>query len=207
MRDDGLPELSAIEQFRPRGGEPLERAGKLRLREHAPGCGLVATAQVVAGELAAQRWITLDGGRMLVDFVDIELDQREAIAREHGRRRQRIAERLLAVRAHELGPAGEIARHAGRQRPARQILAFGEAIDRKALRHARHEIEHPDAPLGGDPAGREPRARQARTCTARRHSALLLLLLLHRRRCRLGQQPRARLCGERMRRRDDAFGG
>ena len=75
---------------------------------------------------------------------------------------ERVAERLLAVRAHKLGPAGEIARHACRQRTTQEILAFGEALDRKALRHARHEIEHPDALLGGDPAGREPRAGKSR---------------------------------------------
>ena len=31
MRDDLLPELSAVEQLRARGGEALERAGKVRL--------------------------------------------------------------------------------------------------------------------------------------------------------------------------------
>ena len=89
--------------------------------------------------------------------------------------------------------------------PAREILAHLEAIDGEALGHARHEVEHFYAALGRHPAGREPLPRQSR------HVGLDHV---ERRRGRgrrieriaaLREQTRARLRGERMRRRDNTF--
>ena len=187
-------------------GEPLERAGKLGLREHAPGLGLVAAAQVVAGEFAAERRMALDRGRMFVGFVDIELDQRKTVTRKRCRRRQRIAERLPAVCADQFGPACEVTRHADRERSARQILTLAEALGRKTRRHARHEVEHPDALLRRDPAGRKARTREPRHVGldhierggGRGRSIERIAAI--------AEHPRAGLRGERMRRRNDTLG-
>ena len=207
MRDDRVAKFSAIEQLRAFSGEPFERAGKVRLREHPSSHCLVAAAQIIASELAVERRVRLQCRRVLVQLLDIELDQRKAVARERGRRLERIAQRFFPMRAHKFGPTAKVARHTRRQRPAHQILAPGEALDRKALRHARHEIEHADALLGGDPAGREPRAGKAghvrlddvergRGCGRRVEGVAALR-----------QHLRAGLRRERMRRRDHALGG
>ena len=99
---------------------------------------------------------------MLVDLDDAEFGEREAVARERDRRLQCIAQRLPAVGADQLGPAGKIARRRDRHGAALQILAPREPLDRQRGRHKRHEIERPHPLLFRDVAGREAEPGKAR---------------------------------------------
>jgi hypothetical protein len=107
MCDDLLAERAAIEQAGTLGGERLEGFGEIRLaddvaqRHRLAGVGLHPL--VTEREWFEQR-------QLLVDLGDAELRQREAVARQRDRGLQRLAERLLAVAADQLGPAGEISR-------------------------------------------------------------------------------------------------
>ena len=110
--DDASAERSRVEDLRPIGPDALERPRQLRLLEDAARLDAVAATHVGARELAMKGCVALQRGRVLVHLLDVELDQREALARQPDGRRESLRQRLAAVRPHQLGPAGEIAGHA-----------------------------------------------------------------------------------------------
>jgi hypothetical protein len=77
-------------------------------------------------------------------------------------RREQFRQLLAAVSAHHLAPAGEIAGRADGDRPAQDLLAALQLVERELARNAAHEIERPHAPLRGDVAGRQALAGEAR---------------------------------------------
>ena len=67
-------------------------------------------------------------GADALDLLDVEFDQRIAVAREPDRRGEHFRQLLAAVGAHQLAPAREIARRAHREGAALQLVAVAEAI-------------------------------------------------------------------------------
>ena len=161
VRDDRAPELAAVKQVRSAMRERLQRPRKVGLADDLSERDRFR--RVGLRPVVIERRIDLQQRKLLVDLRDAELGDREAIARDRDRGLQRLAERLLPVRADELRPAGEIAGRRNRERPALQILAPREALHGEPARHARHEIERAHAPLLRDVARRKAEAGEART--------------------------------------------
>ena len=126
MGDDGLPERAAVEQLagpRPRGASSVRaRSGCLSTRARLDACRRRPCRCAPARR--RRPGSALSCGRVLVDLLDVELDQREAVARERdGRDAAHPPSGFLPWARTSSAQPARLPGTADGKRPARQILA------------------------------------------------------------------------------------
>jgi hypothetical protein len=162
MVDDALAERAAIEMVGALGGDLGQRPREVGLAQKLPQRHASAIGQVHGRESRIELGPGLQQRRLLVEFRDAELRQREAVPRQRDRRGEDLGQRLAAIGPGDLAPSREIARHGDRLRAAFEVRALAEALRLKAVLDRRHEIEHAHPALGGDPHRGRAHARKAR---------------------------------------------
>ena len=161
MRNDHLAERAAVEVARSVARKCLQCARQVRLANDLPERHRRRPTGVVLRPVVIERGLGPQQRDVLVELGHAELGQREAVAGQADRRLQRVLQRLPAVRAHELGPARQIAGRADREGAVPEILAPREALDRQPGGNRRHEVEHAHLLLCRHVAGRIAEAREA----------------------------------------------
>ena len=119
--EDLLAERAAVEQARAFARQRLERAREVGLLQHEARLHGAGARGVDARPFRMQRLVAREFAGDGLHFLEVEFDQLEAVARDGDRRREEFRQLLLAVRAVQFAPAGEIARCADRQRAALEL--------------------------------------------------------------------------------------
>jgi len=109
--DQFLAERAAIHQRRAVAGERLQGGGQVGLSQHGAERRLAAadSVEIDAAPFGIELLVAAQFRRDARDFLDVELDQTEAVTRQLDRGREQLGQLLPPVAVDQGAPAGEIA--------------------------------------------------------------------------------------------------